>query len=67
MPVTVFTDCRALNVSVNAGANVEGIGDIVGSGFCSDEMAAMGAPFDAPTVFELINCEAVPSLTVNAE
>ncbi|MCR4577912.1 MAG: hypothetical protein K5784_08405 [Clostridiales bacterium] len=67
MPVTVFTDCRALNVSVNAGANVEGIGDIVGSGFYSDEMAAMGAPFDAPTVFELINCEAVPSLTVNAE
>lgn len=56
MPVTVFTNCRALNVTVNAGANAEGIGDIVGSGFYSDELAANGAPFDQPTVYELVNC-----------
>ncbi len=56
MPVTVFTNCRALNVTVNAGANADGIGDIVGSGFYSDELAAQGAPFDQPTRFELLNC-----------
>ena len=58
MPVTVFTDCRALNVTVITGANAEGVDDIVGSGFYSEELAAMGAPFDRPTQFELVNCTA---------
>ncbi len=58
MPVTVFTHCRTLNVTVNAGANADGIADIVGSGFYSDELAAQGAPFDHPTVYELVDCTA---------
>ena len=56
MPVTVFTGCKALNVSVNAGANADGVGGIVGSGFYSEELAAGGAPFDQPTVYELVDC-----------
>ncbi|MBR3494751.1 MAG: hypothetical protein IKH38_04920 [Clostridia bacterium] len=58
MPVTVFTNCRALNVTVNAGADADGIGDIVGSGFFSEALAVNGAPFDQPTRFELVNCAA---------
>ena len=35
------------------------IGDIVGSGFYSEAAAqAMGAPFDQPTTYELIDCTA---------
>ena len=62
MPVTVFTGCRALNVTLNAGANPEGVGDIVGSGFFNEEAAQMGAPFDQPTQYELVDCAADPSL-----
>ena len=58
MPVTVFTDCRTVNVTVNAGTNVDGVGDIVGSGFYSDKLAENGPPFDQPTRFELVNCAA---------
>ena len=59
VPVTVLTDCAAKNVSVEAGENADGIGEIVGSGFFSEEAAAAyGAPYDAPTVFELVNCTA---------
>ena len=58
MPVTVFTNCKALNVTMNTGANAAGIDDIVGSGFYSDELAAQGAPFDQPTVYELVDCAA---------
>ena len=42
------------------GTMTDGIGDIVGSGFFSDELAANGAPFDQPTQFELVNCKAEP-------
>ena len=58
MPVTVFTLCRAVNVTVNAGAGADGVGDIVGSGFYSEELAAAGAPFDRPTQYELVDCAA---------
>ena len=58
MPVTLFTDCNAVNVTVNTGANAEGVGDIVGSGFYNEEAAQMGAPFDQPTQYELVNCSA---------
>ncbi len=61
MPVTVFTGCRALNVAVNAEAGAEGVGSIVGSGFYSGELAAGGAPFDQPTQFILVDCEAAPA------
>ena len=60
MPVTIFTNCQTRSVTVNAGINADGIGDIVGSGFFSDELAANGAPFDQPTQFELVNCKAEP-------
>jgi hypothetical protein len=57
MPVTVFTNCTAKNVTVNAGANADGIGDIVGSGFYNEQVAqANGAPFDQPTQYELVDC-----------
>ena len=57
MPVTVFTNCAAKNVTVNAGANADGIGDIVGACFYNEQVAqSMGAPFDQPTQFELVNC-----------
>ena len=62
MPVTVFSNCKALNVTVEAGANAEGIGDIVGSGFYSEVLAANGAPFDQPTQFELEDCAADPAI-----
>ena len=57
MPVTVFTNCVVRNVTVKTGENADGIGDIVGSGFYSDELAANGAPFDQPTQFELVDCK----------
>ena len=57
MPVTVFTNCAAKNVTVNVGENADGIGDIVGAGFYNDQVAQdMGAPFDQPTQFELVDC-----------
>ena len=62
MPVTVFTGCKALNVTVTAGANASGIGDIVGAGFYHEQLAQNGAPFDQPTQFELIDCEADPAI-----
>ena len=57
MPVTVFTNCNAVNVTVAAGENADGIGDIVGAGFYNEQVAqANGAPFDQPTQYELVNC-----------
>lgn len=51
VPVTVFSGCTVENVSYELGEGSEEPGDIVGSGFYSEEMAAMGEPFDAPTVY----------------
>ena len=59
MPVTVFTNCLAKNVTITADDAAEGIGDIVGSGFYNEEVTeAMGAPFDEPTQFTLVDCSA---------
>ena len=59
MPVTVFTNCVARNVTVDAGTNANGIGDIVGAGFFNEQVAqSKGAPFDQPTQYELVDCEA---------
>ena len=56
MPVTVFEKCSVKNVVI-AAEDAEGVGEIVGSGFFNaDVAAANGAPFDKPTVFELIDC-----------
>ena len=56
MPVTVFEKCSVKNVVI-AVEDAEGVGEIVGSGFFNaDVAAANGAPFDNPTVFELIDC-----------
>ena len=46
------------NTEAMAGADAEGVGGIVGSGFFSEELAANGAPFDQPTQFELVDCTA---------
>ena len=67
MPVTVFTNCQALNITVNAGDGAEGIGDIVGSGFYSDELASNGSPFDQPTQYELVNCTAEPAIALESD
>lgn len=57
MPVTVFTNCSVKNVSVTTGENADGVGDIVGSGFYNEQVAqSMGAPFDQPTQYELVDC-----------
>ena len=57
MPVTVFTNCVARNVTVSVGENADGIGDIVGAGFYNEQAAqTMGAPFDAPSRYELVDC-----------
>ena len=56
MPVTVFEKCSVKNVII-AAENTEGVGEIVGAGFFNAAVAeAMGAPFDQPTVFELVDC-----------
>ena len=56
MPVTVFEKCSVKNVVI-AAEGAEGVGEIVGSGFFNaDVAAANGAPFDEPTVFELVDC-----------
>ncbi len=58
MPVTVFEKCSVKNVVITA-EGAEGVGEIVGSGFFSADTAeAMGAPFDKPTVYELVDCTA---------
>ena len=59
VPVTVFTNCCTENVKIIAGEDAEGVDDIVGAGFFNEEVAAAyGAPFDQPTEFELVDCEA---------
>lgn len=51
VPVTVFSGCTVDNVSYELGEGSEDPGEIVGSGFYSEEAAAYGAPYDAPTVY----------------
>lgn len=59
VPVTVFTNCNTRNVTITTGENAEGVDDIVGAGFYSEEAAEMmGEPFDQPTIFELVDCKA---------
>lgn len=58
MPVTSFEDCAARFVKVETGENAEGIGEIVGAGFYHESLAESGAPFDAPTVYTMVNCVA---------
>ena len=56
MPVTIFENCAVKNVVI-AAKSADGVGQIVGSGFFNADVAeAMGAPFDQPTVYELIDC-----------
>lgn len=56
MPVTVVEKCSVKNVVI-AADGAEGVGEFVGSGFFNEEVAAaMVAPFDQPTIFELIDC-----------
>ena len=56
MPITVLDKCTVKNINI-AAEGAEGVGEIVGSGFSNaDVAAAMGAPFDQPTVYELVDC-----------
>lgn len=49
VPVTVFTNCAAENVTV---VKACGEDDLVGAGFYNEDVAsAYGAPFDQPTVY----------------
>ena len=58
MPVTVFEKCSVKNVVI-AAEGAEGVGEIVGAPFFSEEAAkANGAPFDQPTVYKLADCTA---------
>ena len=66
VPVTVFSGCKVENVSIIAGEGLTGVDAIVGAGFFSEEAAAFyGAPFDAPTVYVIEDCEG--SLSLNGE
>ena len=57
-PVTVFTDCSAVNVYITQKAGEE---DMVGGGFYNEEVAAAyGAPFDQPTVYVIRNSTETP-------
>ena len=58
VPVTAFTNCNTRNVVISAGENADGIGEIVGAGFYSEQAAAMGEPFDKPTVYVITDCKA---------
>ena len=58
VPVTAFTRCNTRNVTIAAGENADGIGEIVGAGFYSEQAAAMGEPFDKPTVYAITDCKA---------
>lgn len=59
IPVTKVERCSTKNVTVSVGEDAEGIGDFVGAGFYSELAAqAMGAPYDAPTVFVITDCTA---------
>ncbi len=59
VPVTVFTKCCTENMTVITGEDAEGVSDIVGAGFYNEEASeAYGAPYDQPTEFELVDCEA---------
>ena len=67
IPVTAVTGCAVKDVTIVTGDNADGIAAIVGSGFYSEAAAAaMGAPFDQPTVFEISEC-AAENMTVNGE
>lgn len=57
VPVTIIADCSTENVSVETGANADGVNTFVGAPFFSPEAAeAMGAPFDQPTEYVLLGC-----------
>ena len=59
IPVTVFTNCNTKAVTMVLPEEAEGVDAIVGSGFFNEEYAEMaGAPYDAPTEFELVDCTA---------
>ena len=52
IPVTVFTNCTTDNVTIDVLEGTEGVGDVVGAGFYSEEAAeAYGSPYDQPTIF----------------
>lgn len=58
VPVTAVADCTVSNITVNVPEDAAGVEDFVGAGFYSEEVAeAMGAPYDAPTVFTVENCK----------
>ena len=56
IPETTVSNCTVRNVVITA-ENAEGVDDIVGAPFYNEAAAAaMGAPFDEPTVFDIIDC-----------
>ena len=58
VPVTAVRQCSTKNVTITAGADAEGVGDIVGSGFYNAQAAEMrGEPFDKPAVFVITDCK----------
>ena len=63
--VTEITRCTVNGVEIATGEDAESVGGLVGGGFYLDEMAVIGAPYDAPTVFTVVDCSV--SATVNGE
>ena len=63
--VTEITRCTATGVEIATGEDAESVGGLVGGGFYLEDMASIGAPYDAPTVFTVVDCSV--SATVNGE
>ena len=59
VPVTVFTNCHTSGVTIQTGNNADGVDALVGAGFYSEQAAEMmGAPYDQPAKYELVDCSA---------
>ena len=66
IPVTTVSRFRVNNVEIATGKNsAASVSGLMGGGFYLDEMASIGAPYDAPTVFNIADCTV--STTVNGE
>ena len=52
-------------MEIATGEGAESVGGLMGGGFYLEDMAAIGAPYDAPTVFAIADCAV--SATVNGE
>ncbi|MBP5719100.1 MAG: hypothetical protein J6X53_09035, partial [Abditibacteriota bacterium] len=56
VPVTAVSRCTVNGVEIATGKNPAAVGGLVGGGFYLDEMASIGAPYMAPSVYTVQDC-----------